>query len=150
MENLIRKKINETLYKLVDNKELLSELTFDVEVPKDSKNGDFATNVAMKLASMLKKSPRAIAEEIKLKIGDSFFEKIEVAGPGFINFFVSKSFFYDFLLKIIENQNNLMSDIGSGKKVQVEFVSANPTGPLHIGHGRGAAYGDSLAEGILY
>lgn len=146
MENLIRKKINETLYKLVDNKELLSELTFDVEVPKDSKNGDFATNVAMKLASMLKKSPRAIAEEIKLKIGDSFFEKIEVAGPGFINFFVSKSFFYDFLLKIIENQNNLMSDIGSGKKVQVEFVSANPTGPLHIGHGRGAAYGDSLAR----
>jgi len=146
MESTIRGKIDEALKKIDAEDTEIANLSYDVEVPKDYKNGDFTTNVAMKLASFLKKPPRQIAEKIKYFLEDSIFEKVEVAGPGFINFFVSKSFFHDFLTSVIEDKCVLKSDVGKGKKVQVEFVSANPTGPLHIGHGRGAAYGDSLAR----
>ncbi|UOD34175.1 arginine--tRNA ligase [Deferribacteraceae bacterium V6Fe1] len=146
MESIIRKKIDEVLKEIVNDVAIIGDLSYEVDVPKDYKNGDFTTNVAMKLASLLKKPPRQIAESIKGHLVDSIFEKVEVAGPGFINFFVSKSYFHDFLISVLEDKGALTSDMGAGKKVQVEFVSANPTGPLHIGHGRGAAYGDSLAR----
>jgi len=146
MESIIRKKIDKVLKEIVSDVVIAGDFTYEVDVPKDYKNGDFTTNVAMKLASLLKKPPRQIAESIKVQLVDAIFEKVEVAGPGFINFFVSKSFFHNFLLSILEDKTVLTSDMGAGKKVQVEFVSANPTGPLHIGHGRGAAYGDSLAR----
>jgi len=121
----------------------------EVEVPKIESHGDFSTNIAMVTASVQKMSPRKIAELIlkHLNDPDNILAKTEIAGPGFINFFVNIWSWYPVLHKI--HQENIRygaSDMGNGKKIQVEFVSSNPTGPLHVGHGRGAAVGDSLAN----
>ncbi len=121
-----------------------------IEPPREKKFGDIATNIAMLLASTLKDSPRNIAKKIKdliLERHSTHIEKIDIAGPGFINFFLSKSFWQSEVLKILNKGEDYgRSDLGMGKKVLVEYVSANPTGPLHVGHGRGAAVGDSLAR----
>ena len=122
--------------------------SIEIEIPREEGFGDLSTPLAMGLARILKKSPRKIAEEITAGIekGD-VFEKIEIAGPGFINFTFSKKFLCDELRNLIkEHENFLIEDIGKGKKVQIEFVSANPTGPLHLGHGRGAALGAALSN----
>jgi len=120
----------------------------EVEATKDTSHGDFATNVAMVLASKMKMNPRKIAEQITENFDKGeVIEKIEIAGPGFINFFV-KELVWPSLLEAVD-QNGVdygKVDLGRGKKVQVEFVSANPTGPLHIGHARGAVVGDVLAR----
>lgn len=120
-----------------------------IEVPAHAEHGDFATNVAMQLAKPEKKAPRQIAEILVkelTEIGD-LFEKLEIAGPGFINFFINKDVWRDSLKTIFaEGDEYGKVTVGAGKKVQVEFVSANPTGPLHIGHGRGAATGDAVAS----
>ena len=122
----------------------------EVEIPRDEKMGDFATTAALKLSKTLKKSPRDIAAEIVSKLNEQsseLFESIDIAGPGFINFRFNKVFFCDRLKTILEGEGSLLrSDIGKGQKIQVEFVSANPTGPLHIGHGRGAAVGNALCN----
>ena len=122
----------------------------EVEIPRDEKMGDFATTAALKLAKTLKKSPGEIAHEIVAKLKEQsseLFESIDIAGPGFINFRFNKSFLCDRLKVILEGERSLLrSDIGKGQKIQVEFVSANPTGPLHIGHGRGAAVGNALCN----
>jgi len=122
----------------------------EVEIPKDEKMGDFATTVAMKLSKPLKKSPRDIANEIVAILTEQsseLFEHIDIAGPGFINFRFNKSFFHDCLEAILKQEGSFFrSDIGKGQKIQIEFVSANPTGPLHIGHGRGAAVGNALCN----
>jgi len=122
----------------------------EVEIPKNEAHGDITTTLAMTLAKTLKKPPRKIAEDIVglLKEGlGGIFEKIEVAGSGFINFTFKKEYLYKSLEKLlVERQAFLRVDIGKGKKIQVEFVSANPTGPLHIGHGRGAAVGNALCN----
>ncbi len=120
----------------------------EIEIPSDESYGDFATPIAMKLAKPLRKPPRQIAEEIVSKIDKSeIFEKIEIAGPGYINFRFSNKFLIEELKKLIfEKERYLSEDIGGGKRVQIEFVSANPTGPLHLGHGRGAAVGAALAN----
>jgi arginyl-tRNA synthetase len=122
----------------------------DVEVPKDETMGDFASTVSMKMAKLLKKPPREIAVEVTAKITEQhpgFFENVEIAGPGFINFRFKNNYFYLSLKKRLdEGHSSLMTDIGNGRKIQVEFVSANPTGPLHIGHGRGAAVGNALCN----
>ena len=121
---------------------------FNVEIAKEAKFGDFATNAAMVLAKREKKAPKTIAnvliEEIKKR--DDLFEKIEVAGPGFINLFLKKEVFQEYLKEIEINKNFARNDYYSGKKIMVEFVSANPTGPLHVGHGRGAVLGDVLSN----
>lgn len=119
-----------------------------LDVPSDKKNGDYATNVAMQVAGQLKKNARDIALEIVENIKDNkYIERIEVAGPGFINFFVNKKALFDIIGEVIkEGENYGRSDIGQNKKINVEFVSANPTGFLHLGHARGAAYGDSLCR----
>lgn len=120
-----------------------------LEVPKDKAHGDFATNAAMQLSRIAKKNPRQIAEEIlgQLDYGKAGIEKAEVAGPGFINFTLSKSYLYPILLQVYrEGENYGRTTLGNGKKVQVEFVSANPTGSLHLGHARGAAVGDALCN----
>ena len=120
-----------------------------IEVPTHAEHGDFATNVAMQLAKPEKKAPRQIAEIIinTLKNNSELFEKVEIAGPGFINFFINKNLWRDSLKSIISAGDDYgKGTAGKGKKVQVEFVSANPTGPLHIGHGRGAATGDAVAS----
>lgn len=119
-----------------------------VEVPKDSSHGDLATNAALILAKFTKESPRQIAAKI-----ESFFKdnqdilSINIAGPGFINFRFTKDYWQNFLAKIFQNKEDYgRSQIGKGRKVNVEYVSANPTGPLHIGHCRGAVVGDVIAN----
>ena len=120
----------------------------EVEATKDKQHGDYATNVAMVLASKLKMNPRKIAELIRENFSlDEVIEKIEIAGPGFINFFIRESIWPSLLEAVVEGGSHYGKvDLGRGKKVQVEFVSANPTGPLHIGHARGAVVGDVLAR----
>ncbi len=145
--------MKEYLYNLF--KELESKLDFikaeDVQftIPKQKEHGDFATNYPFLLAKDLKTSPREIANKIVQSIDDknSALEKIEVAGGGFINFKFKPSFILSLLNHILDNHSDFgKSNKYSGKKVQVEFVSANPTGPLTVGHGRNAVFGDTIAN----
>lgn len=122
---------------------------FNVEIPADSKNGDMSSNFALACARVFKKAPRdialLIAEAAELK--GSYFERIETAGPGFINFFFSPDWFSKTVGNIISSGEKYgETDFGSGKRVLIEFVSANPTGPMHIGNARGGAIGDCLAS----
>ncbi len=154
----MRKKIEgliiEAIKSAVDAGELGSDYARTVsgglaEAPKDSKNGDFSTTVALSLARHEGRPPREVAEFIKGRIKDpeGVLNRIEIAGPGFINFFLKGDSWFS-VLREIERQGGGFghSHAGGGRKMQVEFVSANPTGPLHIGHGRGAAVGDSLCR----
>jgi len=121
----------------------------EVEYPREAAHGDYATNIAMLLAKSQRRKPREIAEVIVEHICDDtdMLEKTEIAGPGFINFFISGSFWASRLKNVdAQGERYGTSDMGAGEKVQVEFVSANPTGPLHIGHARGAVVGDVLAN----
>ena len=124
---------------------------FSVETPADPKNGDFATNAAMVSARAFRMAPRKIAEAIKdeLVLDGTYFERVEIAGPGFINFFLGREW-YSAVLRTIDESGERYgrTDFGGGKKVLVEFVSANPTGPMHIGNARGGAIGDSLASAL--
>jgi len=122
--------------------------TITIERCRDPQHGDFATNVALILAKSAKTNPRQLAEKILavLPVHDAVI-KVELAGPGFINFFINPNVQYAIIQTIHELGCEFgLSTIGAGKKVQVEFVSANPTGPLHVGHGRGAAYGSVVAD----
>jgi len=120
----------------------------NVDRARDPVHGNFATNLAMILAKFAKMNPRVLAEKIIAALpNDDSIVKVEIAGPGFINFFVDQSAQYQIITQIHEQGEQFgLSQIGAGKKVQVEFVSANPTGPLHVGHGRGAAYGSAVAD----
>lgn len=121
----------------------------EVEVPANADHGDYASNIAMILASAAKQNPRNIARVIQENITDpeSFIERTQIAGPGFLNFFINENIWRAALQNIEEkNENFGCTTVGTGKKVQVEFVSANPTGPLHIGHARGAVVGDVIAN----
>ncbi|RJQ49322.1 MAG: arginine--tRNA ligase [Nitrospiraceae bacterium] len=124
----------------------------DIEIPKNESMGDMAATIAMGLTKILKRPPRKIAEEIVEGIkggggGPDVLDTIEIAGPGFINFRLKKEFLHAKLAQLLtEEHSSLRTDIGRGHKVQVEFVSANPTGPLHVGHGRGAAVGNALCN----
>jgi arginyl-tRNA synthetase len=120
-----------------------------VEIPKNESFGDMATTVAMGLAPTLKRAPRKIAEEIvsELEKGEHDFEQFDIAGPGFINFTFKEEFFRSTVNKIVlQGSSDVDRTQGRGKSVLIEYVSANPTGPLHFGHGRGAAVGNALAN----
>ncbi|ASF47922.1 arginine--tRNA ligase [Methylovulum psychrotolerans] len=119
-----------------------------IERARDAQHGDFASNLALMLAKPAKANPRQLAEKIIAALpADAAITKVELAGPGFINFFVNPDAQYQIIPRINEQGAAFgLSQSGAGKKVQVEFVSANPTGPLHVGHGRGAAYGSVLAD----
>lgn len=122
---------------------------FLIEIPSDTSHGDFATNIAMVSARAFRSAPRKIAEAIlsELQLAGSYFERAEIAGPGFLNFFVSAQWFADTVKGVFADAGNYgRSDFGKGKKIMVEFVSANPTGPMHIGNARGGALGDCLAS----
>lgn len=122
---------------------------FVLEVPREKSHGDFAANIAMLMAKEAKKSPRQLAEIIlaNLNTVDTWIEKVEIAGPGFINFHLNPAWVYEVLPVVAKMQENYgRSEVGHGKRVQVEFVSANPTGLLHMGNARGAALGDTLAS----
>lgn len=122
---------------------------FTIETPADRNNGDLASNVAMVSARAFKKAPRAIAEAITkyIELEGTNLDRFEIAGPGFINFFYGKQFYTSVIREIEEKGADYgKSDFGQGKRILVEFVSANPTGPMHIGNARGGALGDSLAS----
>ena len=123
------------------------------EIPKNENHGDYSSNIALTLAPQLKQSPRDIAKKILDSLDDplSVLKKVSIAGPGFINFSLQESFWHG-QLKTIHRLGNSFGNInlGSGQKIQIEFVSANPTGPLHIGHGRGAAIGDALSNILIH
>ncbi|GEN35301.1 arginine--tRNA ligase [Aneurinibacillus danicus] len=122
---------------------------FVLELPKDKQHGDYATNVAMQLTRIARRNPRQIAEEIVAKFDKqaASISKIEIAGPGFINFYMDNSYLTEVIGQVIEaGENYGRTNAGKQKKVQVEFVSANPTGSLHLGHARGAAFGDALCN----
>ena len=151
MKTAIRKLIASALEKAAEKGALSSAASpdIDVEIPKMESHGDFSTNIAMVTASIQKMPPRKIAEAIIANIEDSgqIIAKTEIAGPGFINFFVKANAWIPFLKDVHEKGAQYGAcNIGKGHKIQVEFVSSNPTGPLHVGHGRGAAVGDSVGN----
>lgn len=121
---------------------------FSVEIPKDKLHGDYSTNVALKYSKILKNNPREIASNLSKTLQNSnIIEKIEIAGPGFINFFIKQDSLTKIISDILKNDENYFkSNVGNGTKIMVEYVSANPTGDLHLGHARGAAYGDTLTR----
>lgn len=140
----------ETANSLKQQEIIPADATVNVQLDntKDKSHGDFATNLAMTLAKQAGVSPRELAAKIveNLPANDAI-SKVEIAGPGFINFFVQDSAKFEILAKVLAEKANFGdSDVGGGKMTLIEFVSANPTGPLHVGHGRGAAYGASLAN----
>ena len=142
LRSVIEQGIKETFNLDVDKND------FSVEIPKDKNHGDYSTNAAMRYAKILRKSPREIAENLSKTLQNSdIIEKIEIAGPGFINFFIRNDSLTKIISDILKNgENYFKSNIGGGTKVMVEYVSANPTGDLHLGHARGAAYGDTLTR----
>lgn len=124
------------------------DIDIELEKPRVEKHGDFATNVALALAARAGRKPRELADAIVscMSLDASEIESVSVAGPGFINFIVNPKWYIEGLKEICGKGEKFgRLDLGKGKKIQIEFVSANPTGPLHIGHGRGAVYGDVLA-----
>ncbi|GKU77706.1 arginine--tRNA ligase [Paenibacillus sp. L3-i20] len=126
---------------------------FVLEVPKDKTHGDLATNAAMQLTKLAKKNPRQIAEAIieNLDLKSASIQSADIAGPGFINFRMDKSYLYPVVAQALEAGENFgRAAVGTGQRVQVEFVSANPTGSLHLGHARGAAVGDALCNVLDY
>lgn len=150
MKDQLRVAIKSALQQCYDNGTLNSgEIPQEIqlEVPKNPDHGDFASNLAMTMAKAERKAPRQIAEALVAALqGHSLCDKIEIAGPGFINFRLAPTCWYGVLDRVMSEGNQYgRSQIGNGTKIQVEFVSANPTGPLHIGHGRGAVVGDAVA-----
>lgn len=144
-------KIKEHLKKLIKNslqiQNIITEKDIIIETPNNPKNGDYATNIALLLCKELKTNPITLAENIVQNIKDKTIEKIEVVKPGFINFYTNKEYLFDNINKILtEKENYGKNNYGKQKKINIEYVSANPTGILHIGHGRGAAYGDNLSR----
>ena len=150
MKTKIRQMVVQAVHAAFENGGLPSDQIPDmeIEVPKHDGQGDFSTNYAMVSAKIQKMAPRAIAQAVVDAMSlDKTVEKVEVAGPGFINFFLSKAAWHPVVDQVLaEDASYGASDMGQGEKVQVEFVSANPTGPLHVGHGRGAAVGDSVGN----
>jgi arginyl-tRNA synthetase len=138
------------LLRNVLNDEGLADLNLNIEFarPRQSSHGDYSCNLAMQLAKPLGQKPRDIAQSLATALAASpYLEKVEIAGAGFINLFLTTSAKQQFSRYVLESGEKFgYSNMGTGEKIQVEFVSANPTGPLHVGHGRGAAFGASLAN----
>lgn len=145
MDKILREILNEAV---TIPAEEIGKGDIELEIPKEEDFGDLSTPVAMGLARRLKRSPKNIAQEIINNIrGVDIFEKIDIAGPGFINFTFTKGFLVSELQRLIQKGDSYFEqDIGKGRRIQIEFVSANPTGPLHLGHGRGAAIGSALSN----
>jgi arginyl-tRNA synthetase len=139
--------LREILYRALKSLDFPLKEEIELEIPKSESFGDLSTPLAMELAKILHQPPRKIAERIVSACDKEIFESIEIAGPGFINFKFKKSFIFFELNELLKKgESFFFCNIGDGKKIQIEFVSANPTGPLHLGHGRGAAVGSALAN----
>jgi len=147
VKNTIKDAIKKSLDKTIENHNVGIDI-IEINICKDKKFGDFSSNIAMKLASKLNYKPIELAKEIIKNIKkDESILKIEIAGPGFINFFTSDISKYSVIENIFKEKEDYgKNNLGKGLKILVEFVSANPTGPLHVGHGRGAAFGDCISN----
>ena len=142
MKEILIDAINASLKKLD-----IEDISVEIDVPKQKDFGDYSTNIAMKLTKVLGKSPMDIAATIVENIACDSITKMEIKAPGFINFFVKKDYLVENIKTVLTEKDRYgSSNIGNGKKVNIEFVSANPTGILHLGNARGGAYGDSLAR----
>ncbi len=153
MKQYIAEQIKAALTTLIQQEVISGDIAeITVDRTRDKAHGDFASNIALKMAKAAGKNPRELAQIIIDTIGtQDKISKVEIAGPGFINFYINEDEKYSVIAQIIDKKELFgKSDFGNGKKVQVEFVSANPTGPLHVGHGRGAAYGASVADLLAY
>ena len=149
MIELFLKNLKEDLQAIIKQMGVNEDIEIVFDIPKDSNFGDYSTNLAMRLTKLLHKAPAVIANEIISKIDKekNHLSKVEVAGAGFINFYIDNNFLSQIVFQVNKEKDAYGNcDYGQGKKVNIEFVSANPTGFLHIGHCRGAAYGDSLAR----
>ncbi len=150
MKNLLRSSIDRALARLREAGELPADAVpdYQIETPKHAAHGDYSTNVAMLLAKPCRRKPRDIAAQVAEALAaDGLFERIDIAGPGFINFVVDNEPLFAVVDEVLDAGAAYgRSTAGAGRRVQVEFVSANPTGPLHVGHGRGAAIGSVLAR----
>ena len=158
MANMIQKAkqqvtelVTEAYLAAAEKGELPAGLTLNgsVEIPKDTANGDYAANYAMASAKLMRMPPRKVAETLieNMKLDGSWFESVDVAGPGFMNFRMGSKWYSDVLKNVAEEGDSFCNcNIGEGKKLMVEFVSANPTGPMHIGNARGGVLGDALAS----
>ena len=138
--------INHALKTLYD---LNDESLIMIEIPRDNKNGDYSTNVAMRLTKILKKAPQIIANELKTELekDKNLVESVEIAGPGFINFWIKNSSLGNVITDILTAKEKYgENNVGENLPVLVEYVSANPTGDLHAGHARGAVWGDSICR----
>lgn len=150
MQSQIRQLLATAIYKVQEQKKLseLKDIIITVEPTKNSQHGDFASNIALTLAKELKTNPVNLAESIVAELPkSSLITKAVVAKPGFINFYLSDEAFHEIISEILQKKETFgYTDSGQGKMVMVEFVSANPTGPLHVGHGRGAAFGATISD----
>ncbi len=146
IKNIIK---NAALSAMADESLINAELTdFTIEIPAKRDHGDYAVNAAMVWSKLFRKAPRQIAEIIMshANFTDSYIEKYEIAGPGFINLYLSQDYYSDIVADVLNKKENYgKSNFGNNKRILVEFVSANPTGPMHIGNARGGALGDCLA-----
>ena len=148
----MKEKIKESLRSIIidlygSSESIHDEFEISIQDNKENQYGDLASNVALVLAKPLKRNPKEIAEEIKGKfITDKEIVKVDVAGPGFINFFLSKESHGAILRDISIQKDKFGKFESNNKKVLIEYVSSNPTGPLHVGHGRGAVFGSVLSR----
>ena len=132
---------------LEDQAQNIDKPEIEVEVPREKEHGDYATNLAMVMAGRLSTNPRKLAEDLVEAFDYELVSKLEIAGPGFINFYLKNDWLYQTIGQVISaGEDYGQTDKGKGEKVQIEFVSTNPTGPLHVGHSRGAVVGDVLAN----
>ena len=150
MKNILRERIDEALVTLKADNVLPQAVSanYQIDIPKNIAHGDYSSNIALLLAKPCSKPPRVIAETMRdMLLKDATFEEVVVAGPGFLNFKISSRSLFTIIGEILAHKTDFgRSMIGASKKVQIEFVSANPTGPLHVGHGRGAALGSALSS----
>ena len=154
MKQIINDLIAQALQALQQTSRIPADLNINIQVTpaKDASQGDFASNIALTLAKPSGLAPRALAEAIVEQLpAEASVDRVEVAGPGFINFFVTRATSHAVIDRIREQGDRFgSSELGQGQKIQVEFVSANPTGPLHVGHGRGAALGATIANLLTF
>ena len=150
--NKIESLLKTTLYEAVISSGLNNQISIDtisIDIPKDNKNGDYSSNIAMQLTKIAKQNPRVIAEAIvkNIDVKKASIDRLEIAGPGFINFFMKKDALTAIVNEVLEEDENYgKSNFGHNQKYNIEYVSANPTGDLHLGHARGACLGDSISR----
>lgn len=147
MKQILQNLLNSALKDIMTENNIDAEIPeYTIETPNNPEHGDFATNIAMKSAKIFRSKPMDIAVRLTEMVKHPLIKSAESVMPGFINFRISETFYQDIVKQAVEDENFFTSGYGRGRKTMVEFVSANPTGPLHVGHGRNAAYGDSLAR----